>query len=205
MQRRFFLIGAPLALAACTGQEVWAPDDIVSRAIFRDPDNSYLTLFTMKNNGSGNGAHTALLINASQRVIFDPAGSFIQTRMPERNDVLFGVTPELEQFYISYHARVTYHVVAQKVAVAPEVAEKALNLALANGPVPQAFCARATSRLLRQLPGFEGIRQSWGPNNVADDFAKLPGVETREYREDDPDDKSVAAARIEAALAARGQ
>lgn len=188
-------------LAGCAAQEVWAPDDVVSRAMFRDPDNSYLTLLTMKNNGSGNGAHTALLINASQRVIFDPAGSFEQTRMPERNDVLFGVTPELEQFYISYHARVTYHVVAQKVAVPPDVSDRALQLALANGPVPQAHCARATSRILRQLPGFEGIRQSWGPNNVHDDFARLPGVETREYREDDPDDKSIAAARINAALA----
>ena len=202
MDRRLFLIGLPLTLAGCAAQEVWAPDDVVARAMFRDPDNSYLTLFTMKNNGSGNGAHTALLINASQRVIFDPAGSFVQTRMPERNDVLFGVTPELERFYISYHARVTYHVVAQKVSVAPDVAEQALMLALANGPVPQAHCARATSRLLRQLPGFERVRQSWGPNNVSDDFAKLPGVETREYREDDPDDKSVAAARIAAELAA---
>ena len=200
MQRRLFLIGAPLALAACTGQEVWAPDDIVSRAIFRDPDNSYLTLFTMKNNGSGNGAHTALLINASQRVIFDPAGSFVQSRMPERNDVLFGVTPELEQFYISYHARVTYHVVAQQVPVTPEVAEQALQLALANGAVPQAQCARSTSRLLRQLPGFETVRQTWSPNRISDDFAALPGVQTREYHEDDPDDKRIAAAQINAAL-----
>lgn len=200
MQRRFFLVGLPLALSACAAQEVWAPDDIVSRAIFRDPESSYLTLYTMKNNGSGNGAHTALLINASQRVLFDPAGSFVQNRMPERNDVLFGVTPELEGFYVSYHARVTYHVVGQTVQVAPDVAERALQLALANGPVPQAHCSRATSRLLRQLPGFEGIRQSWSPNRLSDDFAELPGVETREYREEDPDDKGIAAAQINAAL-----
>ncbi|WP_019953544.1 hypothetical protein [Yoonia vestfoldensis] len=200
MQRRFFLIGAPLALSACAGQEIWASEDVVSRAIFRDPDNSYLTLYTMKNNGSGNGAHSSLLINASQRVMFDPAGSFVQNRMPERNDVLFGVTPELERFYVSYHARVTYYVVGQKVPVSPEVAERALQLALANGAVPQAHCARATSRLLGQLPGFDGISQTWWPNRLSDDFAKLPGVETREYREDDTDDKAVAAARINAAL-----
>jgi hypothetical protein len=200
VQRRFFLVGAPLALSACAAQQVWAPDDIVARAIFRDPDNSYLTLYTMKNNGSGNGAHSSLLINASQRVLFDPAGSFVQNRMPERNDVLFGVTPELEQFYVSFHARVTYHVIGQTVQVAPEIAERALQLALANGPVPQAHCARATSRLLRQLPGFAGIRQTWSPNRLSDDFATLPGVETRTYREDDADDKSIAAARINAAL-----
>lgn len=202
MDRRSFLVGLPLALSACTAQEVWAPDDVVSRAIYREPGRSYLTLYTMKNIGSDNGAHTALLINASQRVMFDPAGSFNQDLMPERNDVLFGVTPRLEQYYASFHARVTYYVIGQTVDVTPEVAEQALNLALVSGPVAQANCARVTSRILRQLPGFAGIRQTWGPSRVSEDFAKLPGVVTREYRESDADDKSVAAAQIKAALTA---
>lgn len=202
MDRRSFLVGLPLALSACTAQEVWAPDDVVSRAIYREPGRSYLTLYTMKNIGSDNGAHTALLINASQRVMFDPAGSFNQDLMPERNDVLFGVTPRLEQYYASFHARVTYYVIGQTVDVTPEVAEQAFNLALVSGPVAQANCARVTSRILRQLPGFEGIRQTWGPSRVSEDFAKLPGVVTREYRESDADDKSVAAKQIRAALTA---
>jgi hypothetical protein len=189
-----------LALSACTAQEVWAPDDVVTRAIHSEPGPKHITLYTMKNIGSGNGAHSALLINASQRVMFDPAGSFEQEQMPERNDVLFGVTPRLEEYYVSFHARVTYYVTGQKVAVSPEVAERALNLALVAGPVPQANCARVTSRILRQLPGFESLRQTWSPNRIDEDFAKLPGVETSEYRENDEDDKSVAAARINAAL-----
>ncbi|MDP5084474.1 MAG: hypothetical protein NWQ23_03565 [Yoonia sp.] len=205
MDRRRFLIGLPLALSACTAQEVWAPDDIVARAIHRKPGDKYLTLYTMKNIGSGNGAHSSLVINASQRVLFDPAGSFSQEAMPERNDVLFGVTPQLEDFYVSFHARVTYYVVGQTVIVRPEVAEQALNLVMAAGPVPQANCARVTSRILRQLPGFEGFRQTWDPNRIEEDFAKLPGVVTREYRENDSDDKSVAAAQINAQLRAQQQ
>ncbi len=205
MDRRQFIIGLPLALSACSATESWAPDDIVSRAIYRDPDPAYLTLYTMKNTGSDNGAHTALLINASQRVIFDPAGSFEQTRMPERNDVLFGVTPELESYYVSYHARVTYYVVGQTIEVPPAVAEQALQLAMSNGPVPQAHCARTTSRILRQLPGFGDFRQTWDPNRVSEDFARLPGVTTYEYREEDADDKSIAAAQIEAALTTADQ
>ncbi len=200
MNRRGFLIGLPLALSACTAQEVWAPDDIVSRAIHRKPGQKYLTLYTMKSVRSDNGAHSALLINASQRVLFDPAGSFKQDVMPERNDVLFGVTPRLETLYVSFHARSTYYVVGQTVDVTPEVAEQALSLALAAGPVPQASCARVTSRILRQLPGFSGIRQTWGPNRIVEDFAKLPGVTTEEYREGDADDKTLAAAEISAML-----
>lgn len=196
MDRRSFLIGLPLALSACSAQEVWAPQDVVARAIHREPGRSYLTLYTMRNVGSGNGAHTSLLINASQRVLFDPAGSFEQAVMPERNDVLFGVTPRLEKFYVSFHARETYYVVGQTVDVAPEVAEQALDLALVAGPVPQANCARVTSRILRQLPGFEGFRQTWSPTKIEDDFAQLPGVTTEEYREDDADDKTLALAEI---------
>lgn len=200
MNRRGFLIGLPLALSACTAQEVWAPQDVVARAIHRKPGRKYITLYTMKNVDSDNGAHSSLLINASQRVLFDPAGSFEQEVMPERNDVLFGATPRLENFYVSFHARSTYYVVGQSVDVSPEVAEQALNLALVSGPVAQANCARVTSRILRQLPGFEDIRQTWGPNRIQEDFAKLPGVTTLEYREDDADDKTLALAEISAIL-----
>lgn len=200
MDRRRFLIGLPLALSGCTAQEVWAPEDIVSRAIYREPGPKYLTLYTMKNVGSDYGAHSALLINASQRVMFDPAGAWKQDRMPERNDVLFGASPRLEQYYVSFHARMTYYVVGQKVPIEPEVAEQALNLALVAGPVSQANCTRFTSRLIRQLPGFENVRQTWFPNKLQEDFEELPGVETREYREDDADDKSIAAREISAAL-----
>ncbi|WP_394180337.1 hypothetical protein [Yoonia maritima] len=203
MYRRQFIVGLPLALSACSATEVWAPDDVVSRAIYRDPSAAYLTLYTMKNVGSDSGAHSALLINASQRVIFDPAGSFEQNRMPERNDVLFGASPLLEEFYVSYHARVTYYVIGQTAQVAPDVAERALKLALANGPVPQAHCARSTSRLLRQLPGFADFRQTWDPNRISEDFAQLPNVTSRRFHESDEDDKSIAAARINAALTAQ--
>jgi len=200
MDRRLFLLGLPLALSACTGSQAWAPDDVVSRAIYREPGRNYITLYTMRNIGNNNGAHSALLINASQRVIFDPAGAWKQERMPERNDVLFGASPFLERFYVSFHARQTFYVVGQTVEVPADVAEQALNLVLVAGPVPQAFCARATSRVLQQLPGFETIRSSWGPGRLSDDFARLPGVETREYRENDADDKSTALEQINAAI-----
>lgn len=202
LDRRRFVIAFPLALSGCAAPMVWAPDDVVSQAVYKEAGPKHLTLYTMKNTGSDNGAHSALLINASQRVIFDPAGSWEQQQMPERNDVLFGASPALEQYYVSFHARVTYYVVGQTVSVEDEIAERALALALDAGPAPQGSCSRFTSRLLRQLPGFEGIRQTWFPNKLSDDFASLPGVSYREYRENDEDDKSVAARQIRAALEA---
>ena len=67
---------------------------------------------------------------------------------------------------------------------------------------PQGSCSRFTSRLLRQLPGFEGIRQTWFPNKLSEDFATLPDVSYRKYRETDADDKEVAARQIRLALEA---
>lgn len=197
MHRRTFLVGMPLALAGCAAQHVWAPDDAVARAFYHFDGPPSLTLFTMKNTGSGNGAHSSLMINASQRVIFDPAGSFSVPEIPERDDVLFGITPRIEQYYISYHSRITYYTVSQQIDVSPQVAERALQLALANGAVAKAHCTLATSGILKQLPGFDSIHSTWFPDNLAKQMARLPGVITHEYHETDSADKSIALRQIE--------
>jgi len=201
MQRRAFLLGAPmLGLAACSGEAVSAPETAVQRAFVAGIPPASLTLYTMKNVGSDNGAHTSVLVNASQRVMWDPAGTFRASVIPERNDVLFGFTQRVEDFYVSFHARETFYVVGQKVLVAPDVAEQALRLVMAHGAVPKANCTRATSGILRQLRGFESLPRTWFPNNLQDAFATLPGVVTTVYREDDADDKSTVAAGIDAAI-----
>lgn len=203
MKRRMFVMSAPLALAACGGvirEEILAPQSAIDAAAYVHPGAKRLTLLTMKNTGSGNGAHTGLMINASQRVLWDPAGTFGHSSIPERNDVHFGITPRIEQFYISFHSRITFYTLIQEVDVSPEVAEMAMRMAIANGPTPSAACTRHTSRMIAALPGFEGIKTSFFPNNLSDQFENIPGVRSREYRETDDDDKSVAAAEIDAAL-----
>ena len=201
MHRRTFILGAPLALAACGGGDpIWAPDEVVNAKIYRGTGQKSITLFTMINVWSGNGGHSSLLIDASQRVMFDPAGSFKHETIPERNDVLFGILPRVEEFYVSYHARQTYYVEGQRIVVSDEIAERALQLAMANGAVPKSACALAVSKVLRDIPGFENIRRTISPTRIRDDFAKISGVVTTIYREDDADDKSIAAAQIDAAL-----
>ena len=159
--RRAVLLGlplVPLALQGCAAPSVWASDEAVAQAYAPVTGETALTLFTMKNSGSDNGAHTALMIEADQRVIFDPAGSFETAALPERNDLIYGVTEQVAEVYVSFHARDDYYVVAQRVAVPPETAQAALALAQQAGPVPRTRCTIATGRLLQQLPGFEGIR-----------------------------------------------
>jgi hypothetical protein len=204
INRRFFVLGMPLALAACGAQSVWAPDDVINAKIYRNDGPTRLTLLTMKNTSSNNGAHTSLIINASQSVIWDPAGTFATPSIPERNDVLFGISPRIEEFYISYHARTTYYAVIQELDVPPATAELALQKVLAYGAVPKANCTRSTSLILQTLPGFGQIKTTFFPNKLEEQWAKIPGVRTREVRENDSDDKSIAAREITAAIQQEG-
>lgn len=185
MRRLMMCLAALFALAACTAEPVWAPDDLVARAAYVHDGPPSITLFTVLNNTSNAGEHSALLINGSQRLIFDPAGTWRHPSLPERNDVHFGMTPKMVDFYRDYHARENYRVVEQTIVVSPEIAELALQRALAYGAVPKARCAAATSYVLRGVPGFETIPATLGPKKVMTAFGRLPGVTERLITDDD--------------------
>ena len=174
-------------LAACSSQppSAQATDEIIAQTAYREAGPATLTLITMINNGSQAGAHTALMINGSQRVIFDPAGSFRNERVPRRDDVLYGIRPAVLAAYKGAHARSEYHIVLQTVEVKPEVAEQAIRLAIARGSVGDAQCAASTIALLRQLDGFSQMSNTLFPKRLMNNFATLPGVLTEKYYEDD--------------------
>ena len=189
---RFFILAlcGMSALAGCAAPPgVWATDEAVALAAYSHDGPPRLTLFTMLNNNTGAGAHTSLMINGPQRVIWDPAGSFKHETIPERNDVVFGVTPPVADVYTRFHARKTFHVQIQELDVTPEVAERAMQLALGYGTVPQAQCARSTSSILEELlPG--KVSQTWLPKTLAAQFGALPGVREQVLYEYDGDDNS---------------
>ena len=194
------LLAALLTLSACAVKQPFADDSTIAAVSYRNAGAASLTLYTMINNRSGAGAHSSLMINASQRVIFDPAGSFYADVVPERNDVLFGITPQVEQAYRGAHARSTYRVLIQTLEVTPAQAETAYRLALNNGAVAAVFCSNATSRLLQQVPGFESIKTTFSPTKLAEQFGQIPGVLSEVYREDDSPDLQEALAENNAAL-----
>lgn len=203
MHRRTFLAGAPLALAACgSGEAIWAPDDQIRAAFTPGTQPSSITLYTMLNVGSDTGAHSALMVNASQRLMFDPAGSFKHPSIPERNDVLYGMNPTVEAYYVSYHARETYYVEGLEFIVPADVAEQAMALILTAGPVPKAGCSRSVSSLLQQLPGFTDTWVTWFPEKLHAQLKQRDDARVTVYRENDADDKSQALAELSGAITA---
>lgn len=163
-------------------------DDVVARSVYHHDGPPALTLYTMVSNSNGSGAHTSMMINGSQRVIFDPAGSFRKHGIVTRNDVVYNVTPRMEDIYTRFHARKTFHVVVQRMEVSPETAEKALNLALNYGEVPDAMCAKSTSDILAQLPELN-IKRTWYPNKLSEQFGVVPRVSTKRLYEYDSEDR----------------
>ncbi|MBM7068527.1 hypothetical protein [Actibacterium sp. 188UL27-1] len=187
MKRFLVAVFSLLVLGACTAEPTWAPEEQVQRALYSHAGPSTITLFTMVNNRSGSGAHSGLMVNGAHRVIFDPAGTFYHPTIPERNDVHFGIKPNVLRFYLDYHARETFHVVVQEVEVPLVVADRALQLVQEYGAVPKAMCTASITSILRQLPGFESTRSTWFPGNAMKQFAKVPGVKTRQIFDDSPD------------------
>jgi len=186
MRRIFLVLLLPLVLAACGAEPKWAPDADVQRAIYRHDGPPTLTLFTVVSNQNGSGGHTALMVNGSHRAIYDPAGTFQHPALPERNDVIYGMSPKAVDFYNAYHARVTWRVVSQEVQVSREVAELALRRIQAQGASPKAMCAVNTGEVLRGLPGFEHMPTGFSPLALMRAWDKIPGVKKGVFRDESP-------------------
>lgn len=188
---RFVLGVLALALlSACGGpaEPVWAPDVEVQRYRYSDGAPPSLTLYTVISTETGAGGHTGLMVNGSERVLFDPAGTFRMPTAPERNDVIFGFSPRVEAVYIDYHARETFDVVRQEIVVSPAVAELALREVKSYGAVPKAQCSLAVSRIMRRLPGFEGFGVTFWPKSTMRSFDRYGAGPGRTISDDDADD-----------------
>ena len=188
MLRRALLgVCAVVALSGCAADPVWAPDEQVIAAAYRAPGPTRVTLLTMVSNSTGAGGHSALMIDGAQRLIFDPAGSWYHPQAPERNDVIFGMSPQLFDFFMDYHARETFHVVVQELDVTPEVAASLSQRVQAYGAVPNSQCSRAISTVLSQTEWFEGMSVSWFPITTMENFGEIPGVRSSQVFDDDSD------------------
>lgn len=189
MVRLLMSLAVVTALLGCGAAEPkWADEAAVAQARYSDGPPASVTLYTVISTKNGSGAHSGLLIDGAERIMFDPAGTWHHPRLPERNDVHYGITPKMQAFYIDYHARETYDVIEQTVIVPQEVADQLAARAKAYGAVPKAHCARSVSTILREVPYFaDAISPTWFPKALSRDFATLPGASYRKITDDDAD------------------
>ncbi len=148
-------------------------------------EQPYIALMTMVGTKNNRGAHTALLINASQRVIYDPAGTFKHHTLAERGDVQYGITDQALEFFKRYHARDDFYVHTQRVAVSAETAEQVLRRTQQQGPSPKMFCTINTGQILADIPQFSFITPTLFPEKLRSQFAQIPGVQDSKLYESD--------------------
>lgn len=168
---------AVLTLSACGGADnIYADDAAVAQARYSSPEAPSITLYTVIAKRNGAGAHSALMVEGSESVLFDPAGSFKLRMMPERGDVLYGATPRAMAAYVDYHARDTHFVRSQKLYLPAETVEQILAAVKANGAVAKAHCANSISRILGGVQGFEQISTTYFPKVLETAFAENPAT-----------------------------
>lgn len=190
------LISSVAACSVRNPMDTNAPDSAIAAARYSHDGPTRLTLFTMISNSTGNGAHTSLMINASERVAFDPAGSFRTEGIAAKNDVVYGMTPYMVDQYTRFHARETFHVVVQSIDVPPAVAQQALVTAQSLGPVLESHCALTTSHVLQGLAGFEDAPRTYSPKKLMGYFAEKGASYDRLFEYDDADKSKVLAAFV---------
>jgi hypothetical protein len=170
---------ALLAAVALAGCEVYEPASFaeIERARYQSPEPASVTLMSMVNTASGRSAHAGLLINGSEQVLYDPAGTFTHPDLPRRGDIHYGMTPRFVDYYERYHARFDYFVEAQTVPVSRATADQIIANAQAQGQSMKMMCALEVADVLRPTPQFQNVTKSLSPEALRRDFDQMPGVE----------------------------
>ena len=179
-----------LALVTGCAVEVGASKQSLAAARHVATEPPYVEVVSMVDRRDGRAAHTALIINASERVIYDPAGTFQHEDLAERGDIHYGATDRMVSYYERYHARFSHFVHVQRIPVTAQVAEGVLRRAEAQGPSPKMFCTYHTFGVLNDsLPGVT-LERSFFPEALRRQVADLPGVADR-YRVEEDREKAV--------------
>lgn len=179
------LFGAGLFVGGCASNSGTAPAEEISAAQFTNPAPASVSLLTMVNDRSGGGEHSALLINGSQQVIYDPAGTFRHSQLPRRDDMVYGITPQFASYYNSYHARFGYYVQVQTLDISREQADQMIAASQARGHVGKLFCANAISDVLNDFSQFSEVRDTFFPGAIMKRVAAIEEIDTVIVREDD--------------------
>ena len=193
MDRRKFMMSAAgsVALFSCTVDYRRATDAEVRAAFYKHDGPPSISLMSMINEWGDKSEHSGILINGSQRVLYDPAGSYDPSTQPgwyvppRKDDIHYGVTDTALRQYERFHARVGYYVLRQTVNVPLPIADQAIRLSQQRGETIQTQCATSVTWVLRQLAGFESISPTMFPQTVRKDFARIPGVVNKEFHEQD--------------------
>ncbi len=203
-RRNFVLVSLAAGVAGC-GRPSYrrATAEEVSRSFYSHDGPIELSLLSAVATLGNSSEHSALLINGSQRVIYDPAGTYDPAKEPSwyvhprKYDIHYGVNDLALRQYIVSHARIGYFVEQLSRRITLEQADRAIELCEERGETNFSLCAVSCSWVLQRLDGFETVKTSLFPQKIREDFMNLSDVSRTRYYQQDSEKNIASGVRLE--------
>ena len=187
MRHTVLMAGLAALLAGCSGAFFGPPGPHGAR--YAHDASSRLRIAIFEIDAMDFPMHSGLIIYApDDRVLYDPAGFWRHPDATRRADVTRGLNPELEVSYLTRSSMLLsadhWRLHLWEVDVADEVANLAVELVLARPPYAFGACGYGVSSLLADLPGFEGLPDTFSRDRIMeylsarDDIRYIAGDET---------------------------
>lgn len=180
------LLASLVALAGCAAA---SSDELaeIARTVSYHPTDAQpsATLIVSQEKNGGGGVHAALMITGSEQLIYDPSGSYHNSRTRRVGDVVYGVTPKVVEEFALHQADYRHDAVLHQVPISHDLAEALLRRARAHGGSLPGFCASNISDVVGRAGPFAGVRDTMWPSELSEDFGRIEGVETRVVTDED--------------------
>lgn len=166
-----------LLLGGCGGYFKTNPPEIATRASYVHDGPPEIALITTIHKPTNFMWHSALLINADERVLFESGGFWDDPEDRRLNDVHYNLTDARLVDYAKHRGESpNWDYILHRVPVTAEVAQLAKERAITQTLVMAGFCALGVRDVLREVPGFEHMDIVVIPEDLVGYFAKMPGV-----------------------------
>ncbi len=143
------------------------------------------TLVLAEHKGGSGAVHAALIVTGSERLIYDPSGSFTHPDTRRYGDVVYGASDDIVELFALHNADKNHDAVMRTIALQPEEAETMLDAARTHGGAMPGFCAKSVASVLRSVPRFASMRDTFWPSNVQQDFESIAPVAIRSVTDTD--------------------
>ena len=164
-------------LTACGGVVHGNAPEVAARAHYVHNGPPEIALITIIHKPTDFMWHSALLINADERVLFESGGFWNDPDDHRLNDIVFNMTDERLAKYADHRGNLAvWDIVMHRVPVSAQVAMAAKQRAMGHESVVAGFCAQGVASVLQVVPGLEGLGNVILPHDLVPLMEKMPGV-----------------------------
>lgn len=166
-----------ISLSGCAGTLYSSPPDVAKRDRHSPEAAPEIALVTVMHKPTRFMWHSALLITADERILYESGGYWIDPENRRLGDVHYNMNDARLRDYVARRGNPkVWEITLHRVAVPKEVAQEAKHRAETNQLVLGGFCAVGVAELLKGLPGFDHIGPVLLPHDLVPRFAEIPGV-----------------------------